>query len=119
LNFTGSLARALTDIYPEYSWNPRKIPKVEEEYRGKLILVAKKLGLQGFEDWYKVKAEDVKLQGIFLKRSNLLQGAESVMNIYGGSLIKSLENNFPEFEWKPWRFASTHLPVGSVTCEIL
>jgi hypothetical protein len=57
--------------------------------------LAKELGIQSHEDWYRVRYAQVK--------GKIGSG---VMKRYDDSMISSLKSIYPEHEWLDWRFSS-------------
>lgn len=82
-------------------WNIKRIPQVHDEYRQKLESFSEKKKIVHFSDWYKVSTEEIKGAGL-----------KSILHVHGNSLIKTLQEVFPEFEWKPWFFEKQKLPEG-------
>jgi hypothetical protein len=60
--------------------------------------LAKKLQLRTLEDWYQVSSEDLQREG-----------AMAILTRYD-SPLQTLTNIFPEYNWRPWRFA--RIPPG-------
>ncbi len=48
-------------------------------------------------DWYKVTIKQVRMLG-----------GQGLMKRYGGSFIHALQSIYPEYQWNPWTFASSH-----------
>ena len=101
--YGGSLANAVISNFPEYEWCLWKFCSLPSEswkdpsmQRDFLEWIYKELRLKGMEDWYEVRHSDVKSRG-----------GNSLLNLYGGSIASALSFCYPEYDWMPWRFAST------------
>ncbi len=55
-------------------------------------------GILRVDDLYQYKAHVIKRDG----------GSGAICAGYGGSLVLALESVYPEYHWKPWKFAITH-----------
>lgn len=108
--YGGDLLNALTSIFPEHPWNslydssleiqtPKKFPSTLKEQRIFMEIAGKQFGIEinDLDKWYKVTASDMEEN----TGKNILEFLE---RHYTGSLIKALQNLFPEINWKPWKF---------------
>lgn len=91
-------------IYPEHTWlqwTPTSSPSSNlstqlSPERTRFEWLATQLDITKLEDWYDVKLADAQL----------LFGP--VLDKYDGSLLVALQQLYPEFSWKFWKFS--HLP---------
>ncbi len=56
--------------------------------------VSSQLKIQSLEDWYNIRVSDIQA----------FSGGSLLNNYYGGSLIKALQNLYPNYKWQPWKF---------------
>jgi len=98
--YGGSLQRALEELFPYYSWQPWRFAKVSqhfwESHSNRLRYgdwLKQTLGIRYEQDWYSVRATDVR---------NL--GGSRFLSYYGNSLQRALEDLYPEYSWQAWRF---------------
>ena len=98
--FKDRLNDALKDSYPEHVWLPWKFGSKRNGFwqnRENLTEFLKwsevQLGIVQMEDWYKINASNVRSLG----------GGEFLAQ-FDGSLVKSLQNLRPEFDWQVWKF---------------
>lgn len=87
-------------IYPEYEWRPwlfKNTPlrmwddaKLQRQY---FNWVGEQLGLEVFDDWYKVKIQSV-----------YKYGGKPLLMRYDLDLIKAVNVIYPEHEWLTWKF---------------
>lgn len=75
---------------------PKRMAKAVKPWmRRKLDRIASSLGIVYQEDWYNVSGKDVQ---------NL--GANFLSQHYKGSLLNALRDNYSEYEWNPFQFAT-------------
>lgn len=98
-----SICKALEDIYPQFRWMEWLFPKVPSGYwidqlkqTEYLLWIAEVLEIKVQEDWYKIRTKDLRT----------FPGGARLLHYYSGSLIKALQANFPNYNWKPWFFAN-------------
>jgi hypothetical protein len=99
----GSLIRALSVVYHDRTWEPKKLPNRHwddfSKQREFFDQLAEKLGIKTYSDWNAFRYTDiVKHKG------------GSILAQYRGSLSKALETLYPEHSWKDdektWKFYS-------------
>jgi hypothetical protein len=100
-NIHGSMVNVLEAVYPGQTWIPWRFGVVRKIWRDMDLSTQRtfmeylkgELGFSKIEDWYKVTA----LNFMNNKGSGLLAK-------YARSPIQVLQNVYPEYDWKPWRF---------------
>lgn len=100
--YEGSLAKLLSTLYPDHSWQTWRLDKVDSEFwsqkgnqRNYMDWLAKELGIKHLEDWYAVQASEIWKRGGY-----------KLLDLHGHSLANALSNIFPEYRWQLWRFKS-------------
>eukprot|EP01114_Cavostelium_apophysatum_P023042 TRINITY_DN8558_c0_g1_i1.p1 TRINITY_DN8558_c0_g1~~TRINITY_DN8558_c0_g1_i1.p1 ORF type:complete len:373 (-),score=66.08 TRINITY_DN8558_c0_g1_i1:152-1270(-) len=95
------LILSISVLFPEHHWQFWKFDRVPErmwdniDNQRKLFdHMAAKLGLQTWEDWYKVSYQQVVD----------FDAATLIVTRYGKSLRVALSHIYPEREWRPWHF---------------
>jgi hypothetical protein len=82
------------------TWDASKFERVPKNYwndrqnrRALFDQLGKQLGVSTLDDWYQVRASHLSAKGAggFLRR------------YYQDSLLKALEDIYPEKKWEPWR----------------
>eukprot|EP01114_Cavostelium_apophysatum_P008759 TRINITY_DN2150_c0_g3_i2.p1 TRINITY_DN2150_c0_g3~~TRINITY_DN2150_c0_g3_i2.p1 ORF type:complete len:171 (+),score=27.60 TRINITY_DN2150_c0_g3_i2:391-903(+) len=98
-----SVPNAVTSMFPDFPWDigrfrniPQNYWRSEQNQRAFFDELAKTLGLQRWQDWYQVSAEDIKAHG----------GATLITHHYGGYISKALTAVYPEL---PWDFSSSDI----------
>jgi hypothetical protein len=105
-HFQGSLALALTQIYPDHRWKlwkfkdtalPHQLVSEMEDFRTLRYFfdtMGEELGVKELPtDWYKVKKSQV-----------LNRKGRKILDKFNGSVIKTLLHVYPEYNWEVWRF---------------
>lgn len=117
-----SVIKVLKAVYPEHDWHPwlfNKVPAGNYHSVTRRILtfakgywndkgnrklcfewMSTKLGINKWEDWYQIRTQDVV---------KLID--RSLMSKYGDSVIRALQDLYPEHPWEIWKF--THVPKNS------
>eukprot|EP01114_Cavostelium_apophysatum_P014947 TRINITY_DN3989_c0_g1_i1.p1 TRINITY_DN3989_c0_g1~~TRINITY_DN3989_c0_g1_i1.p1 ORF type:complete len:475 (-),score=70.21 TRINITY_DN3989_c0_g1_i1:108-1532(-) len=99
----GNLGDLLSKVYPEHDWKLwcfRKVPHGFWSDKGRhkefFDWAWKELRISTFEDWYRVRFEDIVKLG----------GKSLLIGCYNGSLIGALSSIYPEYTWekKRWKF---------------
>ena len=105
--FDHSLARALEMLYPEIQWKQWKFQHVSNHFwkdiknqRDYFQWLSKELSFQRPEDWYRLKVSDITKN----------HGHGLLAHHFGNSLVKALQQVFPEYNWQLWRFSQ--VPKG-------
>eukprot|EP01114_Cavostelium_apophysatum_P022031 TRINITY_DN7837_c0_g1_i1.p1 TRINITY_DN7837_c0_g1~~TRINITY_DN7837_c0_g1_i1.p1 ORF type:complete len:347 (+),score=67.43 TRINITY_DN7837_c0_g1_i1:74-1114(+) len=111
--FYSSMSQALMTLFPDHHWEPWRFSKVPHGYwdskenrRLFFDAASKKLGLQTWQDWYKIKREQVIELG----------GGHMIFEYYNGSLSRALAALYSEHPWHPWLF--DHVPPGFWNDEV-
>ncbi len=102
--YQGYLANALQSVYPDYHWKVWRFDRSPNEFwmsdksTHRLVLedIAQQLEIgSDMSRWYNITASDVTSKS----------GGTSLLNRYEGSLLKTLQSLYPDYEWYPWLFA--------------
>lgn len=78
--------------------------------RNFLIWAGNQLGVKKIEDWYRVRAIDIIIKGgkhlkhRSLSLMNEISGGGMMQSYYDSSIIKALQDVFPEHQWMQWLF---------------
>jgi hypothetical protein len=98
--YKGSIIYALSNLLPEYKFSiwkfkykPKKLWSNLENRRNYIKWLANELGFNCFEDWYKFTQSDFA--------NNHGNG---ILDLFKGSHINAILENFPEYDWKRWLF---------------
>jgi hypothetical protein len=95
-----TLAKALTNVYPNYNWEPWKFKNQkgiweDKETRRKYFdMLATRLNITNPTDWYKIKSADLTEIG----------ASTVINNYYKNSLPTAIEELYPEHNILPWKF---------------
>jgi hypothetical protein len=91
---------ALLSIYPEVDWQLWRFGKVPRGYwqrqtfrRNFMDWMAEYLNFQREDEWYSITEKKIKKHG-----------GTGLLYEFENSVLKSLEDAYPDFEWQPWRF---------------
>ena len=87
-NSFGSFIRAIQAVYPSFWYEKKHQRKFFEK-------IGTQLGLRKPEDWYQIQATDLADKGATML----------LTNYFGGNISNALQEIFPEFNWKVWRFS--------------
>jgi hypothetical protein len=95
-------------VFPDYDWLPwlfaGGVPDdywQDKEHQRKCVeWIAGKLNVHELDQWYSISAQQI---------ADL--GGKSILRHYNGSMVAMLLQIYPNFLWKPWRFASG-VPIG-------
>src|SRR5690348_7938558 len=85
----------------EIDWNPFWLRNIHHQSfwnaadnrRQFFDWIARKLKFTQPSDWYKINCETLKENG-----------GKGLLNLYGGSVIRVLQNVYSEVDWKVWLF---------------
>lgn len=103
-----SLVPILKKAYPQYPWKPWRFVaekhtmphgywKIAQNQRDFLEHLGNELGIKTLPDWY---------QGLSLAVSSEFGSQlKQVAKYHEGSLHKTIQNVFSEYDWKPWLFS--------------
>jgi hypothetical protein len=88
----------LKAVYPDYKWQTFKFLKGPqslhmEDQKILFDIIGKQLGVNQFEDWYRIKVSDV-----------ISHGGSAILHVYKNSLIKTVESIYPTYRWHTWQF---------------
>jgi len=102
-NFNGSLVLALSEVFPEYGWQPWKFYGTPvgfwKEISNQRIFfdsLGKELAVKKLEDWYNIS----------LTIKDLETHKATGLSSYYSSPTRALMNVYPEFNWKIWKFGN-------------
>lgn len=94
------VAVLVTSLFPHHQWHIWRFERVPANWWASpenrmeyLQWLAAKLNYTKLEDWYQVTTLTI--------RKNYGTG---LLDIYDNSVIEMLRANFPEHDWKPWKF---------------
>ena len=127
--YSDSLIKALQDLYPEFEWIPwlfkSGVPqgfwKDMENRRKYFEWLAPKLNVSQPSDWYQVNsskiAQVIESESTSGSGSNSSAGQDEastpssrsrmlLSEYYNDSLLKALEDIYPNEQWLPWKFHS-------------
>lgn len=111
LDFHGSLAATVSQIYTDHVWlpfrfefTPRGYWKEKKNRLQFLEHLGKGLGYTTLEDWYQVQTQQI-----------VENGGGTMLNYYHNSLQKMIKDLYPNHEWRDWRF--NRISVGSWKIE--
>ncbi len=111
VRYGNSLNNTLSQMFPNYKWDSHKFTRSYNTYWNNPLhqkaclneigrtsclshaTSAKKLSIHSYEDWFKVKVEDI-----------LKHGGRSVLRKHK-SLVAMLRAIYPEHKWMEWRFS--------------
>ena len=104
VHYKGSLIMALKENYPEYDWLPWKFkngvstrywqsPENRKKY---MDWLGEQLKIEKMEDWYQVGHKEIS--------RGPTSGRSLFSEYYQGSVMAALKENYPEYEWLPWKF---------------
>eukprot|EP01114_Cavostelium_apophysatum_P017116 TRINITY_DN5009_c0_g1_i1.p1 TRINITY_DN5009_c0_g1~~TRINITY_DN5009_c0_g1_i1.p1 ORF type:complete len:369 (+),score=89.22 TRINITY_DN5009_c0_g1_i1:167-1273(+) len=88
--------KAVTSTFDDYDWDVTKF--VEHRNNKEVYLfdnIAKRLGIEHWEDWYRVRHSEISEYG-------------AVLQNYGFSVKNALMSVYPHLPWKSWRFVSAN-----------
>jgi hypothetical protein len=95
------LLECIRRSYPEFEWNFLLFPAYSimlttrlKKQRELLDWVASQLGLEVQNDWYGVTTASI----------TAILGNDTILQLYGRSLIKMLQSVYPEYLWNPLLF---------------
>jgi hypothetical protein len=101
--YKGSLALALSQIYPQHQWDLSRFVKTpqgywrdEEVQRKALEKAAEELGVKELDDWYKVTSMDVARKKLWF-----------ILMYHNNSRYQALKTLYPQHDWDPLRFRTT------------
>jgi hypothetical protein len=107
LKYNDCLSKMLENIYPYYDWHPWKFRRVPRDlFHPREMRIrffqwfADSNGISNPDDWYMVKISQF-----------IDSGGQSLLARNAMSLFDCLVEDFPEYDWKPWRFQSA--PKGT------
>jgi len=99
--YGNSLSKLLAAVYPDHPWDISKFPTRPQNYwsslenqKKSMDEVAHKLGVNDLEGWYSIGSKRL-----------IAEGAESLLQCYGGSLSKLLAAVYPEHPWDLSKFS--------------
>lgn len=95
-----SAINAVKEYFPNYEWKEwlfRNVPlgywDSPKNRRRYMRWLGNKLGIENTKDWYQVTiAAMVKNKG------------GTFINLYGGSIVRAVMDNYPKFKWQPEKF---------------
>ena len=100
------LSQMVTELMPQYDWKPwlfDRIPQglwhLKKNRRWYLDWLFKELGYTDWTDWYKTNQNDF-----------IGTGSSLYQNYYKASHIDFIIDNYPEYDWHPWKFKTA--PTG-------
>jgi len=100
LNSGGKLVDCMRELYPKFRWQPERFSSngyfdKPENQRKFVYGLAKKLGVQKLDDWYRVRREDF-----------VDHGGEALLTRHGSSFVQVLKSVVPDHDWHEWQFPS-------------
>jgi len=112
--YGGSLQRLLFRIYPNMPWKPWLFERVPSRFWNKrshreefVQWLAKRLKVTSEEHWYRIRVEEA-----------LAYGAGGLLDHYGSSLQRMLQDLLPNYHWKPWLFGSVPRGFWNQPCQV-
>eukprot|EP01114_Cavostelium_apophysatum_P017176 TRINITY_DN5039_c0_g1_i2.p1 TRINITY_DN5039_c0_g1~~TRINITY_DN5039_c0_g1_i2.p1 ORF type:complete len:696 (+),score=154.40 TRINITY_DN5039_c0_g1_i2:15-2102(+) len=101
--FDNDPALAVMRTFKEHAFDAKKFASSATADSEKEVLenIASKLGLKELNDWYQVSKSQV-----------LSSGGGWVLKRHNNSLVKALTSNYPEHDWKEWKFETALVPNG-------
>ncbi|MBI2757063.1 MAG: hypothetical protein HYX49_00115 [Chloroflexi bacterium] len=102
-HYKNSPSKVVVDNFQEYDWDISKFYNRPQAYwqdsgnqREFLKNLFNLLGYTNLDNWYKSRHEDFTNSG-----------GSGLIKYYGGSHIKAIIENYPEYNWLEWKFIST------------
>lgn len=102
--YSGSIAKAISTVYPDYKWQLRKFSSIPHGHwedidnrREYMNWVGAELGVKEMSDWYQVKHSAVR------KKANYL-----LTKVYRGSLVRALFDLYKDYPWQIWKFSQVN-----------
>lgn len=101
--YNNSWIKLLSEVYPEFSWDPLKFTRTPQGYWNSLDHQRKFLdnlgSLLGFkegerESWYRIS-----------KKTIVDNGGSAILERYSNSLLQLLTAVYPDFSWDPIKFS--------------